>query len=227
LFHQWHDYWQATCENLRIPAGLCHYFDQPAEEGTQVRKTVRRQVVTLELSAFEAREVVRTASDHQVRRAPGLAALVPKGGKYGFDLIAHVGTETFLHGRALQAVAAELSPLAIPFSSLHDISLNPCLCQASERFGKPNEVLHDLGDAIASACDRAWNGTVRHRVCHYHLLADIGEDLYARPQTALRELVRQLKLQSRMKEQRRGQTAWLRDHVEDTTALVLWRTRSM
>ena len=98
--------------------------------------------------------------------------------------------------------------------------LVPCLCQASERFGKPNEVLHDLGDAIASACDLAWNGTVRHRVCHYHLLADIGEDLYARPQTALRELVRQLKLQSRMKEQRRGQTAWLRDHVEDTTALV-------
>ena len=52
-----------------------------------------------------------------------LAALVPKGGKYGYDLIADVGTQTFLEGRGLQAVAAELRPLGIPFSSLHDMAL--------------------------------------------------------------------------------------------------------
>jgi hypothetical protein len=261
----------------------------------RVQKTVRRQVVTLELSGFRAVDVVRTTSHRQPQHSPRLAALVPKGGKYGYDLIAQVGTQTFLEGRGLQSVAAELRPLGIPFSSLHDMALKflyyfgllhqhyaapilrdwlqqrgpmtwlmdatiepgtpaffgllepenglclaawkvasenadelaPCLRQASQWFGTPREVLHDLGDAMAAACDAVWKGAVRQRVCHYHLLADIGEGLYARPQAALRELVRQLKLQPRLKEQRRGQTNWLRDHVEDTTTLVqLLRGRS-
>ncbi len=288
MFHQCRDYWQSTWHAVRVPDGLCHHFDQPGEEGTLVQKTTCRQVVTLELSAFQAVDVVRTTSDHQVRHSPRLAAVVPKGGKYGYDLIAHVGMQTFLEGRKLQAVAAELHPLTVPFSSLHDLlmkflyyfglfheqyaapllrrwfqqrgrmtalmdatvepgtpaffglldaesrvclgawkiatenadELVPCLREASQRFGAPDEVLHDLGDAMASACETAWGGAVPHRVCHFHLLRDIGEGLYARPQTALRELVRKLKLQPRLKEQRHGQTDRLRDHVEDTTALV-------
>jgi hypothetical protein len=273
---------------MRIPDGLCHRFDQPAEEGMRVQKTICRQVVTLKLFAFQAVNVIRTASDHQVRPSPRLAALVPKGGKYGYDLIAQVGIQTFLEGRELRTVAAELRPLGIPFSSLHDMTLKflyyfgllhrqyaapllrdwfqqrggmtwlmdatiepgtpaffgllepenglclgawkiasenadelvPCLREASQQFGPPKEVLHDLGDAMAAACETTWGATVRHRVCHFHLLADIGEDLYTGPQAALRELVRQLKFQSRLKEQRHGQTEWLRDHVEDTTSLL-------
>lgn len=288
MFHQWRDYWQSTWHEVRFPDGLCHRFDQPVEGDTLMRKTTCRQVVTLELSAFQAVDVVRTTSDHQVRHSPRLAAMVPKGGKYGFDLIAHVGMQTFLHGRELQAVAAELRPLIIPFSSLHDLlmkflyyfgrlheqyaapllrrwfeqrgrmtwlmdatvepgtpayfglldaesriclgawkiatenadELVPCLREASQRFGTPNEALHDLGNAMASTCETVWGGAVPHRVCHFHLLRDVGEDLYARPQTALRELVRKLKLQPRLKDQRHSQTNWLRDHVEDTTALV-------
>jgi hypothetical protein len=288
LFHRWRDYWQSAWGAARIPDGLRHRFDEAAEEGTRVQKTTRRQVVSLELSAFQAVDVVRTTSDRQVRHSPRLAALVPKGGKYGFDLIAHVGTRVFLQGTALQAVAAELRPRAVPFSSLHDLlmkflyyfghlhqqyaapllrrwfqqrggmtwlmdatvepgtpayfglleaesrvclgawkiatenadDLVPCLRQATLWFGAPHEVLHDLGDAMACACDTAWGETVPHRVCHFHLLRDMGEDLYARPEAALRELVRKLKLQTRLKEQRHVQTRWLREHVEDTTALV-------
>jgi hypothetical protein len=273
---------------VRIPDGLCHRFDEPAEEGTRVQKTTSRKVVTLGLSAFRTVEVVRATSGHQCLRSPLLTGLVPKGGKYGYDLIAHVGLQTFLQGRELQDVATELRPLAVPFSSLHDLSMKflyylghwhrqyaaprlrelfqqrgrttwlidatvepgtpmffglldadsricldawkiasenaddlvPCLRAGAERFGTPREVLHDLGDAMAAACDAAWNGAVPHRVCQFHLLRDIGEDLYTGPQTTLRELIRKLKLQSRMKEQRRGQTVWLRDHVEDATALI-------
>ncbi|MDY0169776.1 MAG: hypothetical protein RBS80_24745, partial [Thermoguttaceae bacterium] len=43
-----------------------------------------------------------TTGDYQVRHSPLLGRLVPKGGKYGYDLIAHVGVQTFLEGRALQ-----------------------------------------------------------------------------------------------------------------------------
>jgi hypothetical protein len=102
----------------------------------------------------------------------------------------------------------------------HADDIIPCLQEATEQFGRPSEVLHDLGDAMAAACDAAWQGTIRHRVCQFHLVRDIGEDLYAGPQAALSELVRKLKLHPRLKEQRRGQTEWLRDHVEDSTALV-------
>ncbi|MDA1140447.1 MAG: hypothetical protein O3B01_17895 [Planctomycetota bacterium] len=33
-----------------------------------------------------------------VRRSPDLDALVPRGQRYGFDLVAHVGIEHFLNG---------------------------------------------------------------------------------------------------------------------------------
>jgi hypothetical protein len=219
--------------------------------------------------------------------AARLENLVPKGGAYGYDLIAHVGVETFLHGRALQDVAHDLSGLDIPFSSLHDIQLKflfyfghlhrqatprirdylqrsghvtwlidstvepetpvyfgireaqhglflgawklgtenaadvlPCLREAGEQFGAPTKVLHDLSDAMSRACEEMWQGTVPHYVCHFHLLRDIGEDLYAKPHGALRQLIRKLKLQPRLKEQRRGQSLWLREHIENPKALA-------
>ncbi len=246
LFHQWRDYWQAAFGTLHVPSGICHRFDQPADEQTQVQKTTCRQVVTRELNAFAAVEVVRTTGDCQLRHSPLLAGLVPKGGKYGYDLIAHVGVQTFLEGRCLQDIAARLRPLCIPFSSLHDLAMKflyyfghlhrqsatpllrewfeqrgrstwlmdatvepgtplyfglldaesglcldawkiatenadeiiPCLHEATERFGRPQEALHDLGDAMAAACEAVWGEAVVHRACHFHLLRDIGEDLY-------------------------------------------------
>jgi hypothetical protein len=98
-------------------------------------------------------------------------------------------------------------------------AITPCLKQAAMRFGKPRRVLHDLSEAMAAACERAFEG-VSHTVCNFHLLRDIGEDLYATPQARLRERLRQLKLQWRLKEQRRGQTEWLREHIENTTVLA-------
>ena len=49
-----------------------------------------------------------------------LCDLVPKGSTYGYDLIAHVGCETFLRGRKLEEVARDL-PRTIPFSTLFDL----------------------------------------------------------------------------------------------------------
>ena len=50
--------------------------------------------------------------------------LVASGARYGFDLIAHVGMETCLHGRSLQDVREELArqqpAIEIPGSSLWD-----------------------------------------------------------------------------------------------------------
>ena len=83
------------------------------------------------------------------------------------------------------------------------------LSEAARIYGKPGEVLHDLSELIAQACADALPG-VPQRVCHYHLVRDIGEGLYEEPQSALSALVRSSKLHARLKEQRRGQTEALR-----------------
>jgi len=93
-----------------------------------VLKTARRTVVSLEHGRFQAREIVRhqttSAGEHVVQHSQHLAELVPRGGRYGFDLIAYVGLETYLHGRSLQDVQqslAERQPaVQIPLSSLWD-----------------------------------------------------------------------------------------------------------
>jgi len=288
LARQLRTHYQTELANTSLPDDLAHRFDQAGGSDVPVRKTTRRQVVTLELSRFTAVEVHRAAKDEDktVRLPSGLQALVPKGERYGYDLIAYVGWQTFVHGRTLQDIAAELPQRDIPLSSLYDVQqkflfylghlhrqragllrdylwqrgertwlmdstlepgtpcffgimdaaeglmlgawkvatesadlLVPCLKQASAWFGEPQRVLHDLSDAMDSACQQAFD-RVEHGVCHFHLVRDIGTELLEQPQAALRELVRQLALQSRLKEQRNGQTDWLREHVEDPTSLA-------
>ena len=263
-----------------------------------VWKTSRRTVVSLEHGCFQAREIVRqqtTAEGHQVlQRSAQLAELVPRGARYGFDLIAYVGVETYLHGRALEDVQQTLAQrrpaLTVPLSSLWDQqqkflfslgrlhrravpvlreflanhgpmtwlldgTLEPdtpvffgiqdaasglfldgwkipsenaddiavCLAEAAARYGRPHEALHDLSPAMSGACDKALHG-VSHRVCHFHLAQDVGEDLYAAVQLALTKRQRTLKILSRLREQRRGQTEWLRDQLGQPSAeLVLSR----
>jgi hypothetical protein len=271
------------CQRLRIPAGLVYRLAPEVAEG-RVQKTTRRQVVTLQFARAEVLQVHRQPAAGAAASVPPLARLVPKGGSYGYDLIAHVGCETFLRGRSLSGVAQELPPL--PFSSLYDVqakflfylghlhrqraaavaerlrnrgggtwlidatlepdtplyfgiyeaqekilleayriatesaeAITPCLQQTAARFGAPRRVLHDLSDAMAAACTQVWP-QVTHSVCHFHLLRDIGEDLYATPQARLRDRLQHLKLQPRLKEQRNTQTDWLREHPESSTVLA-------
>lgn len=254
------------------------------------QKLLRRVLVSLRFSRFHSKEVVREQESKEgktlLHHSPQLEAVVPKGHRYCYDLIAHVGLETFVNGRKLQAVHQELSDderrrLQIPFSSFYDVqykflfyfgelhrqaatvlkeylheqgpitwiidgTLEPgtavffgvkepeegfmlaswkiatenadeiadCLRETGRQYGWPTDVLHDLSDAMDRACEAALPEEASHRVCDYHLSRDIGEDLYQAPQAALSKLVRSLKLQVRLKEQRRGQTKWLRERIE-------------
>ncbi len=77
-----------------------------------------------------------------------------------------------------------LDAYRIPSENVDALTL--CLTQTADRFGKPRRTLHDLSEAMAAACERALQG-VPHRVCQFHFLRDIGEDLYAVPQARLRD----------------------------------------
>lgn len=297
---------EAVHQAAALPAGVCFRFDAaqedpdidslsaPGEPYGGVQKTVRRTVVSLQHGQFRACETVRHAAGHGgpvSDRSRPLAAVVAPGARYAFDVIAHVGVETYLRGRSLQEVRAELADrrpaVHVPLSTLWDQQqkflfylgslhqqatpslreylaqqgpvtwlvdgttepetavffgieearhglflgswkipsenvndLVPCFRQAADQFGRPDEVLHDLSPTISGACEQALPG-VAHRVCHQHLARDIGEDLYAAPQAALCKRVRTLKLQYRLKEQRRGQNEWLRQRLDSPADLVL------
>jgi hypothetical protein len=288
-----------------LPDGACLDFD-PADElselvenpteahNSHVLKTSQRTVVSLEHGRFQAREIVREETQNSrtvIRRSAQLAGLIAKGSRYAFDLIAHVGVESFLRGRSLQDIGQELAchhrTKSIPSSSLWDQqqkflfylghvhkqatpilrqqmaehrpvvwlldgTIEPgtpvflgiqhagsgillsswripseneddiadCLEQATASHGRPDRVLHDLSSAMSGACDRALDG-VPHFVCHYHLTSDVGEDLYEKPQAALCKRMRAIKVQVRLREQRKGQKEWLRQRVDSPAQLVL------
>lgn len=260
----------------------------------KVCKTRRRSVVALQYGSFSAREVVRSKTAESGRtRAVGsrkLAQIAPPACRYGYDVAAHVGLESFLFGRRLgeiqQNLQAEFS-IRIPASSLDELrrrflfylgrvhrraapalrrrlsqtgsrtwlidgtlepgtpvffgiqdggsaillgcwkiatenadAMAPCLEHAACEFGRPDRVLHDLSNAMSLACQRAMP-EVPHNVCHFHFARDVGEGLLAEPQKALSNRLRSLKLQARLREQRKTQTDWLRQHRGSPEAALI------
>jgi len=121
---------QAAC----LPEGVCFHFDRHQEvaAGVQfpaaplggVQKTTRRTVVSLRHGRFDACETVRHQAGPSGARSALLAAVVPSGARHAFDLIAHVGVQTYLHGRRLEDLREELAgrqpPLEVPLSTLWD-----------------------------------------------------------------------------------------------------------
>jgi hypothetical protein len=268
-------------------------FEDEVLVPTTVQKTRRRQVVTLKYGTFQAREVVRdkkTADGQkEVARSSQLAQIVAPGCRYGFDVVALVGWESFVLGRRIREMQYDLqerSPaIDLPASSLDALrrrflfylgqvhrraapalrdvvhqaqdatwlidgtlepgtavffgiqdartgillgcwkiptenadDIAPCLQQAAREYGPPQRVLHDLNSAMSLACERALEKTP-HGVCHFHFARDVGEDLLTVPQNALSSRLRRLKLQVRMREQRKSQTEWLRQNPQ--AALIL------
>jgi hypothetical protein len=253
---------------------------------TTVYKTRSRKVVTLKHGRFSAREVVRqkTTESGETQRIPNctLPRLVAPGCRYGYDLVAHVGLESFLFGRRLEEIHRNLQAgrpsIDIPTSSLDELrrrflfhlgqvhrysatvlrealsqaggrtwlidgtlepgtpvffgvqdaasaillgcrkiptenadAMVPCLEETAHDHGRPRRVLHDLSNAMSLACERAFPD-VPHDVCHFHFARDVGEGLLAQPQKAISNRLRSLKLQVRLREQRKTQTDWLREH---------------
>jgi hypothetical protein len=254
--------------------------------------------VTLKHGSFFAREVVRTSrtphGGSQTIYSDELSRLVAHGCQYGYDVVAHVGVQSFLRGRRLEDIRHDLRAarpaLDVPLSSLDELrrrflfhvgcvqrmaaprlqeslrekagmtwlidgtlepgtpvffgvqhvasaillgcwkiptenadDLAPCLLQTARDYGRPKRILHDLSSAMSRACDAALEG-VPHDVCHFHFARDVGEDLLTQPQNAFSARLRHLKLQVCMREQRKTQTEWLREHAgQPEGALLLQR----
>lgn len=127
------------------------------------------------------------------------------------------GSAVFL-GLRDSASGILLAAWKIPSENRDDIA--GCLAQAADWFGRPHRLLHDLSPAMIAACEKGLPG-VAHFVCHYHLARDVGEDLYKPAQDRLCKRLRSLKVQFRLREQRNGQTEWLRGLPDAECRLLL------
>jgi hypothetical protein len=92
-----------------------------------VQKVVRRTVISLQHGRFRACETIHQQTlspDPPIERSALLPKPVAPGARYAFDLISHVGMESYLRGRSLQDIRQELidrpPTLDIPLSSLWD-----------------------------------------------------------------------------------------------------------
>ena len=100
----------------------------------------------------------------------------------------------------------------IPTENDRDIA--NCLIEVAKSYGAPDEILHDLSERMFNACEIAFP-TKPHRVCHYHLVRDIGDDLYEVAQEMLSKRLRAMKLQPNLKDQRSNQTQWLQRAIKE------------
>jgi hypothetical protein len=123
----------------------------------------------------------------------------------------------------------------------------PCLRQAVEDFGNPGRVLHDLGATMRAVCNEVL-ADVPDGICHFHFARDVGADLLAQPQQALNDRLQvrhvlnadnlevlaqpqqalndrlqALKLQTRLHEQRKDQTDYLRKQLGGGEATLVLR----
>jgi hypothetical protein len=100
----------------------------------------------------------------------------------------------------------------IPTENDRDIA--NCLIEVAKSYGVPDETLHDLSERMFNACEIAFPGKPQ-RVCHYHLIRDIGKDLYEVPQEMLNKRLKAMKLQHNLKDQRSNQTQWLQREIKE------------
>jgi len=75
-----------------------------------VQKTWTKTIVTMEIGAFQAKEVVlQCPDDETVYTSSQLRSLAPSRCTYGFDVIVHVGTSLFVHCLNEQQIASDLA----------------------------------------------------------------------------------------------------------------------
>jgi len=95
-----------------------------------------------------------------------------------------------------------------------------CLLDVGANFGRPFEIIHDLSQAIRNACKTAYSDIIQ-RVCHFHFTRDVGNDLYDQPHDMLFKQLKKIKLKVHLKDQRRNQSKWLRNRVDDKDNLIV------
>ena len=208
-----------------VPRRSVYAFDLTAQVGEQTflrGQTLAQVQQTLQTQSPRLAIALSTLQDLKMKflfylgllhqqAAPQLKASLQQRGhiQWAIDGTLEPGTAVFF---AIKEPEADwlLACRKIPTENLPDIQAS--LQATALTFGEPEGIWHDLSPVMSEACPAALPH-VAHFVCHYHLVADVGQDLYHAPQAALFKRLQALRLQARLKEQRRGQTEQLQVQV--------------
>jgi hypothetical protein len=270
----------------------------------RIQKTLTRWGVTLGHGRFRIHETVHVCTSgcrHErklvTRRPSNLAELLPPRSVIGYDVMAHVGIERFVHHRQRAEISAaletdygiglssgEISELGRRFliylETLHRTSaavlratleadggwplhidatgedgrgtllvafagwrhwvlgawkipteradaILPKLQDVTALFGAPCAVMRDLGRAVTEAAQglvEALNISVPILACHYHFLADIGNDLLGDAHDKLCELFRKTGVRAQLRAIARDLGRSLGKKIEEARrGVVLWQ----
>jgi hypothetical protein len=86
--------------------------------GMKVLKTTKRTVITMGVGGFVAREThLHCPHCREISRCEDLRRLVPFKGKYGYDVLVHVGKCLYLQSQSEQAVANGLKSMNLNIST--------------------------------------------------------------------------------------------------------------
>ncbi|MBI4872255.1 MAG: hypothetical protein HY814_11890, partial [Candidatus Riflebacteria bacterium] len=113
------------------------------------------------------------------------------------------------------------------------VYLRPVVEQTVALFGDPVATVHDLGEAGANAVRPLRERGVPDFVCHYHFLGAVGDKLFDAPYARLRNLLRGMRLRTRLRELLRDLRRYHNPDAadlrfspgvlrEDLMALVFW-----
>ena len=212
-----------------VPPRSCYAFDLIAQVGrqtflegqtlAQVQQALQRQnhSVHIPLSSLQDLKMKFLFYLGQLHRqaAPQLKAYLQQRTRiqWVIDGTLEAGTPVFF-GVKEAGEGWLLACRKIPTENVSDIQA--ALLATAADYGEPAEIWHDLSPVMAQACPAALP-QVAHWVCHFHLGCDIGRDLYAAPQGALFKRLQALRLQGRLKAQRRSQAEQLQAQMRPKT----------
>ncbi|MCK4745365.1 hypothetical protein KAS41_04855, partial [Candidatus Parcubacteria bacterium] len=84
--------------------------------------------------------------------------------------------------------------------SENEVELTDSFATVKKLFGVPICIVHDMGRGIIKSADIVFFG-VQRVICHFHLLRDIGKDLYEKDYRKLQKILSQKKIISSIKSQ--------------------------
>jgi hypothetical protein len=164
------------------------------------------------------------------RRAPALRAAMNGGHPLHLDATSEHGKGGLflcLDGRRGWVLHA------VKIASENAEELCPCIEETIRLFGDPSAIVRDLSTAEAGAVEGLRKKGIPDLICHYHFLGAIGKKLFDEPYAGLRNLLRQSKVRTQLRELLRQ----LRQHTtaevyagkyghgrlrEDLLALLYW-----
>jgi len=144
------------------------------------------------------------------RRAPALRAAMAGGYPLHIDATSEHGKGGLflcLDGRRGWVLRA------VKIASENADELRPCIEETIGRFGDPIAVVRDLSTAEAGAVEGLRKKGIPDLLCHYHFLGAIGKKLFDDPYAVLRNLLRQSKVRTQLRD-------LLRELRQHTTAEV-------